>query len=162
MSGPEQRLAELGLVLPVPLAPSPGVALRFPWVNVRGERAYISGHGPQALDGSVAGPFGKVGDVLSVEQGHEAARLTALSMLASLKRALGSLDRIAGWCRVHGMVNCAPGFTQTPAVLNGFTDLILDVFGPEVGAHARTAVGVAALPHDMPVEIEAEVLLAVR
>ncbi|OJY69770.1 MAG: hypothetical protein BGP16_08495 [Sphingobium sp. 66-54] len=158
MSGPDQKLAELGLILPAPLALPPGVTLRFPWVNVRGERAYVSGHGPQMPDGSVAGPFGRLGEAVSVEQGYEAARLTALSMLASLKRALGSLDRISGWCRVHGMINCAPGFTQTPAVLNGFTDLILDVFGPEIGAHARTAVGVAALPHDMPVEIEAEVL----
>lgn len=159
MSGPDQKLAELGLVLPAPLALPPGVALRFPWVNLRGERAYVSGHGPQMPDGSVAGPFGRLGEAVSVEQGYEAARLTALSMLASLQRALGSLDRIGGWCRVHGMVNSAPGFTQTPAVLNGFSDLILAVFGPEVGAHARTAVGVAALPHDMPVEIEAELLL---
>ncbi|HZV18888.1 MAG TPA: RidA family protein [Sphingobium sp.] len=159
MAGADQKLTELGLILPAPLALPPGVVLRFPWVNVRGKRAYISGHGPQNLDGSVAGPFGSVGEELSVEQGHEAARLTALSMLASLKRTLGSLDRIAGWCRVHGMVNCVPGFAQTPAVLNGFTDLILEVFGPEIGAHARTAIGVAALPHNMPVEIEAELLL---
>jgi enamine deaminase RidA (YjgF/YER057c/UK114 family) len=110
-------------------------------------------------DGSLAGPLGKLGDGVSVEQGYEAARLTALSMLGSLQRTLGSLDRIAGWCRVHGMINSAPGFTDTPLVLNGFTDLILDVFGPDIGAHARTAVGVAALPHDMPIEIEAELLL---
>lgn len=161
MSGPDQRLTELGLVLPAPLVLPSGVTLRFPWVNVRGERAYISGHGPQLPDGSVAGPFGKVGEAVSVEQGYEAARLTALSMLANLRRTLGGLDRIAGWCRVHGMVNCAPGFTRTPAVLNGFSDLILAVFGPEGGAHARTAVGVAALPQDMPVEVEAEVLLRV-
>jgi len=159
MSGYEQRLAALGLVLPPALALPAGVTLRFRWVNIRGDRAYVSGHGPQLRDGTVAGPLGRLGDGVSVEQGYEAARLTALSMLGSLQRALGSLDRIAGWCRVHGMINSAPGFTDTPLVLNGFTDLILDVFGPDVGAHARTAVGVAALPHDMPIEIEAELLL---
>lgn len=159
MSGPEQRLTALGLVLPAPLALPAGATLRFPWVNVRGERVFVSGHGPQLPDGSLAGPFGKLGGGVSVDQGYEAARLTALAMLGSLKRTLGSLDRIAGWCRVHGMINCAPGFTQTPAVLNGFTDLIVAVFGAQVGAHARTAVGVAGLPHDLPVEIEAELLL---
>ncbi|HWJ70357.1 MAG TPA: RidA family protein [Sphingobium sp.] len=159
MSGYERRLAALGLVLPPPLALPAGVTLRFRWVNLRGERAYVSGHGPQMADGSVAGPLGQLGGGVSVEQGYEAARLSALSMLGSLQRALGDLDRITGWCRVHGMINAAPGFTDTPLVLNGFTDLILDVFGPEVGAHARTAVGVAALPHDMPVEIEAELLV---
>lgn len=159
MSGYEQRLANLGLVLPEPLKLPPGMALPFPWVNVRGDRAYVSGHGPQESDGSPAGPFGAVGESVSVEQGYASARKTGLSMLGSLKRELGSLDRIAGWCRVHGMINCAPRFSNTPAVLNGFTDLILEVFGPQVGAHARTAVGVAGLPLDFPIEIEAELLL---
>lgn len=155
----EQRIAELGLVLPPPLRLPPGVSLPFPWVNIRGDRAWISGHGPQAPDGSTAGPFGTVGGAVTIEQAQESARLTALAMLGSLQRALGDLDRIQGWCRVHGMINAAPGFTQTPAVLNGFTNLILEVFGPDVGRHARTAVGVCALPHDIPVEIEAEVLI---
>ena len=83
-------------------------------------------------------------------------------MLASLRRELGSLDRIVGWCRVHGMINCAPRFSETPLVLNGFTDLILDVFGQEAGQHARTAVGVAGLPLNLPIEIEAEVMISTR
>lgn len=156
----EARLAALGLVLPGPLPLPAGVTLPFPWVNVRGDRAWISGHGPQEPDGSVARPLGTVGDKVTLEEAQMAARKTALSMLASLKRELGELDRITGWCRAHGMINCAPGFTQTPLVMNGFTQLILDVFGPDIGRHARTAVGVSALPMDMPVEIEAEVLIA--
>ena len=83
--------------------------------------------------------------------------MTALSMLGSLQRALGDLDRIQAWGRVFGMVNIAPGFMRQPSVINGFSDLILEVFGPQVGAHARSAVGMAELPFCIPVEIEAEV-----
>ena len=82
-----------------------------------------------------------------------------LAVLASLQCTLGSLDRIAAWSRVFGMVNSAPGFTQQPAVINGFSDLVLQVFGDEIGAHARSAVGMAELPFGIPVEVEAEVLL---
>jgi len=116
----------------------------------------VSGHGPQNPDGSLAAPLGKVGRDLTQEQGYEAARLTALSMLGSLQRALGDLDRITAWCRVFGMVNAAPGFNRQPAVINGCSDLILELFGPDVGAHSRSAVGLAELPFDIPVEIEAE------
>lgn len=125
----------------------------------RGDRAYISGHGPQEPDGSLAGPFGAVGESVSLDEARASARKVGLSMLGSLKRELGSPDRITGWCRVHGMANAAPGFTQTPAVMNGFSDLILEVFRPEVGRHAHTAFGVAALPFNLPVEIEAEVII---
>jgi enamine deaminase RidA (YjgF/YER057c/UK114 family) len=159
MSRIDARLNALGIVLPAPLILPAGMVLPFPWVNVRGGRAYLSGHGPQEADGSGAGPFGAVGGPVTIEQAQLSARKVALSMLGSLKRELGDLDRITGWCRVHGMINCVPGFTQTPAVMNGFTDLILDVFGPEIGRHARTAVGVAGLPMGFPVEIEAEVLI---
>jgi enamine deaminase RidA (YjgF/YER057c/UK114 family) len=155
----ESRLIELGLKLPPRVQPPPGVVLPFRFVRVLGNRAMISGHSPQALDGSVAGPFGKVGRELTVEQGYEAARLTALSMLGSLQRELGDLDRVKNWMRVFGMVNSAPGFTRQPAVINGFSDLILQVWGDEAGAHARSAVGMAELPFGIPVEIEAEVLL---
>ena len=91
-------------------------------------------------------PLGKVGSDLTEQQGYEAARLTALSILGSLKRALGDLDRIRHWVRVFGMVNSAPGFVRQPSVINGFSDLILELFGPEVGAHVRSAVGMAELP----------------
>ena len=153
----DERLAELGLVLPPELQLPPDVILPFEFVNVRGDRAIISGHGPQSPDGSTSPPFGQVGTDVSLEHAVAAARLTALSMLGSLNRTLGSLDRITGWLRVFGMVNSAPGFDNQPTVINGFSDLILDLFGPEVGRHARSAVGMAALPFGIPVEIEAEV-----
>ena len=155
----EQRLRELGLVLPAPLQLPPGVQLPFPWVRIVGSRALISGHGPTNADGSLAQPLGKVGAAVSAEQAYAAARLTGLAILGSLQRELGDLDRIAGWNRVFGMVNSAPGFNRQPAVINGFTDLIVSVFGPKVGAHARSAVGRAELPFDIPVEIEGEVEL---
>jgi len=157
MSRISARLTELKLILPAPLTLPPGVVLPFPWVRVRGNRAYVSGHAPQKVDGSLAGPFGKVGGDVTLEQAREAARLTALSILGSLQRELGSLDRISAWLRVFGMVNSAPGFGQQPAVINGFSELILDVFGPEIGAHARSAVGMAELPFNLPVEVEAEI-----
>jgi enamine deaminase RidA (YjgF/YER057c/UK114 family) len=159
MSIVEKRLKELGLVLPGPLQMPPGVTLPFPWVRVVGSRALISGHGPTNTDGSLAQPLGKVGAEVSVEQAYVAARLTGLAILGSLKRELGDLGRIAGWNRVFGMVNSAPGFNRQPAVMNGFTDLILSVFGSTAGAHARSAVGMAELPFNIPVEIEGEVEL---
>lgn len=155
----DARLAELGLALPPPVAVPEGLALPFPWVCVRGGRAFVSGHGPQRADGSLAGPFGRVGAEVTEAEAHDLARLTALGMLASLRRELGDLDRIAGWARVFGMVASAPEFRRQPAVINGFSELIVAVFGPEVGAHARSAVGMAALPFGIAVEVEAEVLL---
>jgi len=152
----EAKLRELGLSLPPPVQPPPGVRLPFTPVRVVGDRACISGHGPQNPDGSIAGPFGKVGAEVTIEQGYRAARLTALSMLGSLARELGDLDRITAWVRVFGMVNSAPGFASQPAVVNGFSDLVLELFG-EAGAHARSAVGMAELPFNLPVEVEAEV-----
>jgi len=153
----EARMEELGLVIPEPLKLPPGVSLPFPWVRVHGDRAYISGHGPQLADGTLAGPFGKVGADVTPEEAYEAARLTGLAIIGSLKRALGDLDRVTAWLKVLGMVNTAPGFNQTPAVINGFSDLILAIWGPDAGSHARSAVGMAELPFNIPVEIEAEV-----
>jgi enamine deaminase RidA (YjgF/YER057c/UK114 family) len=153
----EARLKELGLVLPEPIRAPSGVRLPFAPVRLRGDRAYVAGHGPQNPDGTLAGPFGKVGTEVSVEQAYASARLTGLSILGSLARALGDLDRISAWLRVFGMVNTHPGFGQEPSVINGFSDLILEVFGPEVGPHARSAVGMVDLPFNMAVEIEAEV-----
>jgi hypothetical protein len=158
----ETRLQELGLTLPPPTRPPPGVILPFQFVRVVGRRALISGHGPQTPEGAFAPPLGKLGREVTLEQGHLAARLTGLSILGSLQRALGELDRIAAWSRVFGMVNSAPGFAQQPLVINGFSELILQVFGPEIGAHSRSAVGMAELPFNIPVEIEAEVELRER
>jgi enamine deaminase RidA (YjgF/YER057c/UK114 family) len=155
----EARLRDLGLVLPPVVQPPPGVRLPFAPVRIIGERALVSGHGPQNADGSIAGPFGKVGAEVSVEEAYAAARRTALSMLGSLARELGDLDRITAWVRVFGMVNSAPGFAGQPSVINGFSDLVLELFG-EAGAHARSAVGMAELPFNLPVEVEAEVRIA--
>lgn len=151
----ERKLADMGLALPPPIKAPPGVNLPFSFLRLHDGIAYISGHGPQNADGSVAPPFGAVGAEVTIEQGYEAAKLVALSMLGSLKRALGDLDRVSAWLRLHGMVNSAPDFAQQPAVINGCSDLILALYGPERGAHARSAVGMAALPFNMAVEIEA-------
>jgi len=159
MSTIESRLGALGLSLPPALTPPAGIVFPFQAVRLVGRRALISGHGPQNPDGSFARPSGKLGRELNLEQGYLAARLTALSILGSLKRAVGDLDRVAAWTRVFGMVNSAPGFNQQPSVINGFSDLILELYGAEIGAHARSAVGMAELPFNIPVEIEGEVEL---
>ena len=153
----EERLTALGLVLPPPMRPPDGTVLPFAFVRLRGQRALISGHGPLGPDGRVAQPLGKVGREVTPEQGYQAARLTGLAILSSLQRALGDLDRITAWTRVFGMVNSAPGFNRQPGVINGFSDLILELFGPDVGSHSRSAVGLFELPFDIPVEIEGEV-----
>ena len=160
MSKVAAKLESLGLFLPEPLKVPASVTLPFPFVLIRGDRVFISGHGPQERDGSIAGPFGQVGSDVSVEDGKELARKTALSMLGSLHRELGDLDRIKAWCRVFGMVNSAPGFDRQPAVINGFTEVIHDVFGPDIGRHARSAVGLAGLPFKIAVEVEAELTIA--
>ena len=152
----EARIAALGLVLPQPLRSPPALKLPFEWVRIRGARALVSGHVPVEADGQLARPLGKVGAEVSPEQGYAAARLVALAHLASLQRALGDLDRITAWLRVFAMVNVAPGFYETPRVTNGYSDLILELFGPEVGAHARSSIGMV-IPLNAPVNCEAEV-----
>jgi enamine deaminase RidA (YjgF/YER057c/UK114 family) len=148
----EDRLAALGLELPQPFAAPPGVEFKFDLVRVSGGVAYVSGHLP--TDGAEVLMQGKVGGDLTVEQGYEAARLTGLAVVASLKQELGELDRVTGWVKALGLVNCAPGFSKTPAVINGFTDLILELWS-EAGHHARSAIGASELPFDVPVEVEA-------
>lgn len=153
---PRARLQQLGLRLPEPMNVG---NLPFKLVRVEGQRVLLAGHLPLADDGSIAKPLGKVGAEVSAEQGYAAARRVALAMLASLEHELGDLDRIAGWLKLFGMVNVAPGFTAIPGVINGASDLILEVFGPERGAHTRSAVGMAELPLGVPVEVEGEVTL---
>lgn len=145
--------------MPEPIRLPAGVELPFPWVRVYGDRAFVSGHAPLHADGALAGPFGKVGGAVSAEEAYQSARLTGLAILGSLQRALGDLDRVTAWLRIFGMVNTAPGFVTTPAVVNGCSDLILELWGPEAGSHARSAVGLAELPFHIPVEIEAEVAI---
>jgi enamine deaminase RidA (YjgF/YER057c/UK114 family) len=149
----EKKLEALGLVLPAALQVAPDVRLPFKPVRVRGNRALVSGNGPLAPDGSVTGPFGKVGADVTLEQANQAAKLTALAVLASLKRELGDLDRVTAWLRVFGMVNAAPGFNRTPEVIDGCSDLLVEIFG-DAGRHSRSAVGLAELPFDISVEIE--------
>ena len=153
----EDRLSELGLQLPAPVAAPPGVRLPFEFVRIHGGLAYVSGHGP--FDGDRLLVTGRVGAEVSVEQAYEAARATGLSMLASLHHELGDLDRVTGWVKALGFVNCAEGFNATPAAINGFSDLILAVWG-DAGRHARSAIGAGELPFGMPVEVEAIVAVA--
>lgn len=153
----ESRLTELSLELPEVFSPPPGIEFSFDRITVSGRLAYISGHGP--INGTEVLVAGKVGGDVTVERGYEAARLTALSILASLKHELGELDRVDRWVKALGLVNCAPGFNLTPAVINGFSDLIGEVWGAP-GRHSRSAVGAAELPFDMAVEVEAIVELA--
>jgi enamine deaminase RidA (YjgF/YER057c/UK114 family) len=154
----EDKLEQLGLELPQPFAPPPGLQFPFDLVKVHGGLGYVSGHLP--VNGSEVLVSGSVGDQLTVEQGYEAARLVGLSIFASLAVELGELDRVTGWVKALGLVQCAPGFDKPPAVINGFTDLVLEVWGPEAGRHARSAIGAGQLPFDVPVEIEAIVAIA--
>jgi len=144
---PEARLAELGITLPEP--PSP-VANYVNGVRT-GNLIFLAGKGPKRADGSEL--HGKLGADLSIEEGYEGARLTAINQLAVLKAMLGNLDRVVRVVKVLGMVNSDPDFVDQPAVINGFSDLIVEVFG-ERGRHARAAVGMASLPRGQAVEIE--------
>ncbi len=156
----EQRLEELGLQLPGEAKLPPGITTPFQWVRVRGNRAYVSGHGALAADGSPLGPFGKVPSQVSLEEAQASGRAAVLAMLASLKRAIGDLDSITAWLMVYGNVNADPGYPQTTLVANPASKLLVDLYGPDAGAHARTAIGMAALPLDLPVIFAAEVEIA--
>jgi enamine deaminase RidA (YjgF/YER057c/UK114 family) len=147
--GAEARLQELGITLPKPAQPVAN------YVRARrvGNTLFVSGHGP-AADANGKRPIGKVGRELTLEQGYDAARLVGLNLLASVREEFGDLDRVKQVVKLLGMVNCAPGFDQTPQVINGCSDLLVDVFGKEIGQHARSAVGMAELPSSIPVEIE--------
>lgn len=155
----DQRVKDLGLVLPPPLAVPPGVSAPLLMIKVLGKRIIVSGHGPQNEDGSIAEPLGQVGSELSVEEGITAARKVALTMMGTLQRELGSLDEIKSWVKVFGMVNSAPDFTGQTPVINGFSETIVEVFGEDKGLASRSAVGMAGLPFNIPVEVEAELEL---
>jgi enamine deaminase RidA (YjgF/YER057c/UK114 family) len=152
----EARLQELGHALPEPMNTG---GLPFQLVKTYGDRAYVAGHVPIGADGTMARPLGKVGADVTPEQAQEAAQRCGLAILASLRQALGDLDRIEHWLRVFGMVNVAPGFNAIPQVINGCSNLIVEVFGEDVGSHTRSAVGMAELPFGVPVEIEAELAI---
>jgi enamine deaminase RidA (YjgF/YER057c/UK114 family) len=145
----EQRIKDLGLELPPPAKP---VAVYVPAV-ITGNLLYTAGHIPWLADGKMQ--VGRVGSDLTVEQGAAAARLVGLQILTTLRQALGNLDRVSRLVKVLGMVNCTPEFTQQPKVINGFSELMVQVFGEQAGKGARSAVGVGSLPGNTPVEIEA-------
>jgi enamine deaminase RidA (YjgF/YER057c/UK114 family) len=145
--GAERRLADLGLTLPRPNVP---IANYVPAV-ITGNLLFVSGHGPHR--DVQAKTSGKLGRELTVEEGYQTARSAGLNCLATIKAALGNLDRVKRVVKLVGMVNCTEDFKDTPKVVNGCSDLLVEVFG-EVGKHARSAVGMQALPNDMPVEIE--------
>lgn len=159
MATPEERLQALGLLLPGPAKIPEGLHLPFSFVNLRGDRAIFSGHASQGTDGAITGPYGVLGANFTTDQGYVAAQEVALAVLANLKAEIGELSRIAGWVRVFGMVTSAPGYSEQHLVVNGFSDLIKDVFGPEAGRHARSAIGVSGLPMGFAIEIEGEVLI---
>ena len=145
----EAKLAELKLELP----PAPKPAGVYQPVVIVGDMAYVSGHGPLNADGTML--IGKVGAGVDQQGGYAAARQTALAVLASLRSALGSLDRVERLIKTLGMVNCVPDFTAHPAVINGFSDVFRDLYGPEQGVGARSAVGMGSLPGNITVEVEA-------
>lgn len=153
MNGIEGRLAELGLVLPAPMNP-PG---NFKLVNIHAGVAYVAGH--PAIDGSTLLAKGVVGRDLTVEQGYTAARLTGLSIIASLKQELGDLDRVTKWLRAVGYVQTAPDFHDNAKVVNGFSDLIIEVWG-EAGRHARSAPGQGPSPLNVPIIVDAIVAIS--
>ncbi len=152
-STPEERLAELGIELPEMPAP---IANYVRAVRT-GNLVFLSGHGPLRSDGGYV--TGKVGKDLSLEQGYAAARLTALALLSSLKGEIGELDRVKRVVRLFGMVNATPDFVDHSKVINGASDLLVDVLG-ERGRHVRAAVGMASLPIGLAVEIEMVVEVA--
>jgi enamine deaminase RidA (YjgF/YER057c/UK114 family) len=144
-SGVEARLAELGIELPPPPRPMATYTTRV----LVGDLLFVSGHGPATRI------TGKLGGDLDVEAGQAAARSTGLAMLATVRDALGTLDRVVRVVQIVGMVNCTPDFVEQPQVINGFSDLLVEVFGDELGRGARAAVGMVSLPAGIPVEIQA-------
>ena len=152
MSKIEDKIKTMGFALPAPF--------KFPNPNrtgcvVVGSIIFVSGHG-RDLSGPGVKPVGKVGRDLTVEEGYAAARAAALSILASLEPGAWGLDRIKRVIRLFGMVNAAPGFDRMPQVIDGASDFFYQLFGPTFGQHARSAVGMAELPHGIPVEINGE------
>jgi enamine deaminase RidA (YjgF/YER057c/UK114 family) len=149
MPSPEMRIQELKITLPEPQKP---LAKYKPAVLV-GNILYVSGHGPAKLDDK-SPIFGKVGSDLTVEQGKESARLVGLNILGTVKATLGSLDKVKRLIKTLGMVNGTPDFKDQPKVINGFSELMADVFGEDAGVGARSAVGMGSLPNNIAVEIE--------
>ncbi|MGH9212824.1 MAG: RidA family protein [Acidimicrobiales bacterium] len=152
----------MGISLPSEMKVPPGVDVPFSWVRVRGNRAYVSGHGSLDDDGAPVGPFGKVPSEVPLDLAQQSARRATLAILSSLEAALGDLDDVSAWLSVTGFVNADPSYPQTTAVLNSCSDLLLDLYGLDRGRHARTAIGVSSVPLNLPVVIAAEVEIRER
>jgi enamine deaminase RidA (YjgF/YER057c/UK114 family) len=146
--GAEDRIAELDIILPQTSAPVANYLMAVRTGNL----LFLAGHGPYDVDGSLR--TGKVGSDLTLDEARDAARLVGLNLLHTIRHELGSLDRVTRVVKVLGMVNCAPGFNQTPLVVDGCSDVLVEIFGKAIGSHARSAVGMAELPFDIPVEVE--------
>jgi enamine deaminase RidA (YjgF/YER057c/UK114 family) len=155
----EAKLESMGLVLPEAATYKPSVEGPPVPVLVRGNTAYVSGASARNPDGTSYPAKGKVPSEVSPEEAHEAARLTALTILSELKREIGDLDRISAWLNVIGFVNADPGFGRTSYVISGFSDFIIDLFGPEIGTHARSTPGASTLAGNACVIITATVEL---
>ena len=151
-------LGELGLTLPPAQIVPEGMTLTYRRLVRWGDVVYIAGHGPTWGEGW-GSPLGKVGQEVSIEEGVAAAELTALNVLATIERELGNLDQVACWLKINGYVNAVPGFTEQARVVNGFSDLILKLYGLDK-LSARTSVGVPDLPFGMPVEVDAVIAWA--
>src|SRR5438552_10838761 len=147
-STPETRIQELHLTLPAPPKP----VAKYKTAVLAGNMLYVSGHGPLKPDGKMV--LGRVGADLSLEQGKEAARVVGIAILSTVRNTLGSLDKVKRLIKTLGMVNCTSDFKDHPAVINGFSDLMAEVFGDDAGVGARSAVGMGSLPSNIAVEIE--------
>src|SRR5262249_50587936 len=148
-SKPEPRIQELHLTLPEPPKP----VAKYKTAVLVGNMLYVSGHGPAKLDAK-SPVTGKVGTDLTLEQGKESARLVGLNILSTVRNTLGSLDKVKRLVKTLGMVNCPPDYKDQPQVINGFSELMADVFGEDNGVGARSAVGMGSLPSNIAVEIE--------
>jgi enamine deaminase RidA (YjgF/YER057c/UK114 family) len=148
-SKPEVRIQELHLTLP----PPPQPVAKYKTAVLAGNMLHVSGHGPLKNDGKTL-LAGRVGSDLTLQQGKEAARLVGLAILSTVRQALGSLDKVKRLVRTFGMVNCTPDFKDQPQVINGFSELMAEVFGEDAGVGSRSAVGMGSLPSNIPVEVE--------
>lgn len=147
-SKPEKRVQELHLTLP----PAPKPVAKYKTAVLAGNMLYVSGHGPLKADGTMT--TGKVGKDLNLEQGKEAARQVGLAVLSTIKATIGSLDKVKRLVKTLGMVNAVTDFTEQPQVINGFSELMAEVFGEDAGVGSRSAVGMGSLPGNISVEVE--------
>jgi enamine deaminase RidA (YjgF/YER057c/UK114 family) len=148
-SKPEARIQELHLTLP----PAPKPMAKYKPAVLAGNMLYVSGHGPAKLNDK-SPVAGRVGSDLTTAQGKEAARLVGLNILSTVKNTIGSLDKVKRLVKTLGMVNCTADFKEQPQVINGFSELMADIFGEDAGVGARSAVGMGSLPQNIPVEVE--------